>query len=80
MKDEPVIVFSRNGETTVITGWRARLLILGLSLAAALLFVLLAFLLLGVAITFATLLVFGMPLAIAVAILVEWVRAIQRRP
>jgi hypothetical protein len=80
MKDEPVIVFSRNGETTVIKGWRARLLILCLSLAAAVLFVLLTFLLLGVAITFATLLVFGIPLAIAVAILVEWVQSIRRPP
>ena len=79
MKEEPVIVFTRNGETTVIKGWRARLLILGLSLAAALLFVFLAFLLLGVAITFATLLVFGLPLAIALALFVEWLRSFRRR-
>ena len=79
MKDEPVIVLSRNGETTVIKGWRARLLILGLSLAAALLFVVLAFLLLGIAITFATLLVFGLPLAIALALFVEWLRSFRRR-
>jgi hypothetical protein len=33
-----------------------------------------AFLLLGIAIPFATLLVFGLPLAIGLAIIVEWMR------
>lgn len=75
MKDEPVIVFSRNGNTTVIKGWRARLLILSLALVGALLLVLMALLWLGIAITFATLVVFGIPLAIAFAMVVEWVRS-----
>lgn len=75
MDDRFTIVISRDGETTVITGWRAWLVLGVISLLAAIALVVLAFLFLGIAVTVGTLLVFGIPIAIAILIFSEWLRS-----
>jgi hypothetical protein len=60
-----MIVFYRNGERTVITGWRAWLL----TLAAALAMVVTGALVLGFALTAFTIFIFALPLAILLGLL-----------
>ena len=74
-----MIVITRNGETTVYTGWRAWLIVAGASIVAAVVIVIVAFLLLGIAITIAALLLFALPLAIVFAIVASWMRSSQSR-
>jgi hypothetical protein len=62
------IVITRDGETTVYTGWRAWLIVAAASIVAAVAIVIVAFLLLGIAITVAALLLVAVPLAIIFAI------------
>jgi hypothetical protein len=64
-----MLVIQRNGRTTVITGWRAWVLGAAAFLAATLLMALIAFVVLGVAITAGALLLIALPVAIGVAIL-----------
>jgi len=70
-----MIVITRNGETTVYTGWRAWLIVAAVSVTAALGIVIVAFLLLGIAITIAALLVFVVPLAILLAVVASWMQS-----
>jgi hypothetical protein len=64
-----MIVITRNGRTTVITGWREWLIRIVVFLTAALLLALIAFLLLGVAVTVGAMLMIVIPAAIVVALL-----------
>jgi len=70
-----LLVVQRNGQTTVISGWKAWLMGLGLVLSAIAGFVLLAFLLIGIAITIGALLLVIVPAAIALTLL----GAVRRR-
>ena len=70
-----MIVLSRNGKTVVITGWRAWLIGIAVYAVIAVPIVVVGLLLLGIAITVATLLFFAVPLAIAVGIIASWVRS-----
>jgi hypothetical protein len=64
-----MIVITRNGETTVYTGWRAWLIAGLASVVAAAVVVIVAFLMLGVAITLAAFLLFVVPVAIVLALI-----------
>ena len=64
-----MIVITRNGRTTVITGWREWLIRIVVFLTAAVLLALIAFLLLGVAVTVGAMLMIIVPAAIVVALL-----------
>jgi hypothetical protein len=64
----PMIVIYRNGVPTVVTGWRAWLIML----AAALAFVVIAGLVLGVALTVWTVLLFALPLMILFGLIATW--------
>jgi hypothetical protein len=74
-----MIVITRNGHTTVYTGWRAWLITAAASVAAALALVIVAFLILGIAVTLATLLLFVVPLAIVFALVASWMRSAGSR-
>jgi len=70
-----MIVITRNGRTTVITGWRAWLIgTAAFVVATALLFVI-AFVMLGVAITAGAVLLIVVPVAIGVALLASLFRS-----
>jgi hypothetical protein len=62
-----MIVIYRNGQRTVVTGWRAGLL----ALAAAVFLVVIACLALGFALTLMTLFIFGLPIAIVLALIMH---------
>ena len=63
-----MIVIYRNGVPTVVTGWRAWLIML----AAALAFVVIAGLILGIALTVWTVLLFALPLMILFGLVATW--------
>jgi hypothetical protein len=63
-----MIVIYRNGVPTVITGWRAWLIMLG----AALAFVVIGGLVLGIALTVWTVLLFALPLMILFGLVATW--------
>ncbi len=63
-----MIVIYRNGVPTVITGWRAWIIML----AAALAFVVIAGLVLGIALTVWTVLLFSLPLMILFGLVATW--------
>jgi hypothetical protein len=73
------IIITRNGKTTVITGWRAWLAGTGVLIAAVLLFAAFGLLFLGAVISIATFLVIGLPLAIGLGVLWSWARGGGRR-
>jgi hypothetical protein len=66
-----MLVVYRNGQRTVIRGWRAWLIFLSAALLAALILVTLISLLLGVALTATVFVLFGLPLAIALALILQ---------
>ena len=66
-----MIVIYRNGERVVISGWRAWLIVGPAVLIGALLLVGLISLLLGIALTVFTILLFVVPVAIALGLLVR---------
>jgi hypothetical protein len=70
-----MIVIRRNDKTIVITGWRAWLIGVAIYGVIAMAVVVVGFLLLGIAITIATLLFFAIPLAIALGLIASWVRS-----
>jgi hypothetical protein len=63
-----MIVIYRNGVPTVITGWRAWLIML----AAALVFVFITGLVLGIALTVWAVLLFALPLMILFGLIATW--------
>jgi hypothetical protein len=64
-----MIVITRNGKTTVLTGWRAWLFAALAYVVAFAVLALVTFVVLGVAITIGTILLLLVPLAIGFAIL-----------
>lgn len=74
-----MLVISRNGKTTVITGWRAWLLGAGLGILAAIFVVPLVALLLGLSLTLAAFFLFVVPLAVVITVLATWLRALWGR-
>lgn len=70
-----MIVISRNGRTTVLTGWRAWLFGVGTFLVTTLAFAFAAFVLLGVAVTAGAIFLIVLPVAVGVAILASFFRS-----
>jgi hypothetical protein len=66
-----MIVIYRNGERVVVSGWRAWLIVVPAVLMAALIVVAVISLLLGLALTIFTVLLFVVPVAIALGLLVR---------
>ena len=64
-----MLVIQQNGQTTVISGWKAWLLGLALVLGAVAGFILLAFLFVGIAITIGALLLVAVPVGIVLMLL-----------
>lgn len=62
-----MIVITRNGKTTVLTGWRAWLAGAGALVVAWLVLAMIAFVVVGVAITIGAILLLAIPAAIVVA-------------
>ena len=74
-----MLVISRNGKTTVITGWQAWLLGAGMGIVAAIIVVPLVALLLGLSLTLAAFFLFVVPLAVVITVLATWLRALWGR-
>ena len=72
-----MLIVTRNGRTTVITGWRAWLVGAGLLVAAWLMLAFFGVLVLGAAITASLLLLLLIPAA-ALMVLIQWVSARRR--
>lgn len=71
-----MIVIQRNGQTTVITGWRAWLVSAVAFVVATLLIGVMVFVLLGVAITVGAVLMIVVPVAVGLAL----IASLFRRP
>lgn len=69
-----MIVISRNGKTTVITGWKAWLIGAGVFVATTAVVALVAFLMLGIALTATMLLFIAVPVAVGVALIASLFR------
>jgi hypothetical protein len=74
-----MIVITRNGETTVYTGWRSWLIVGLASIVTAAVIVVVAFLMLGLAITLAAILVFVVPVAIVLALIASRFQSTRSR-
>ena len=74
-----MLVITRNGKTTVLTGWRAWLAGCAIFAGATLLFFLIVFVLLGVAVTVGTVLLIVVPVAVGLAILASLFRSPNTR-
>jgi hypothetical protein len=70
-----MIVIACNGRTTVITGWRGWLAGAAIFLAATVFLFVIAFLMLGIAITAGAVLLIVVPVALGVAILASLFRS-----
>ena len=70
-----MIVITQNGKTTVITGWRAWLIGAAVFVAATALLFVIAFVMLGVAITVGAVLFIVVPVAVGVALLASLFRS-----
>jgi hypothetical protein len=75
-----MLVISRNGKATVITGWQAWVVSALLGIVAAVVLIPLAALLLGLSLTIAAFVLLVVPLAVAIAVLTTWLRALWGRP
>ena len=64
-----MLVIQRNGRATVITGWRAWLVAAALFVGLTLLMAVIAFVVLGIAVTLGAVLLIVVPVAIGVAII-----------
>lgn len=70
-----MLVIQRNGQETVITGWRAWLLSAVLFIGLTLLMAVIAFVVLGIAATLGAVLLIVVPVAIGVAIIASLFQA-----
>ncbi len=66
------LIITRDGNTTVLTGWRAGLATAGIGLLAGLILALIVLFLLGAAVTLAAVILFGVPLAVGLAWVLTW--------
>ena len=64
-----MIVITRNGQTTVITGWRAWLIGAAAFVGLTALFAFIAFVMLGIAITVGAVLLIVVPVAVGLALI-----------
>jgi hypothetical protein len=64
-----MLVVEKNGRTTVVSGWRAWLLVFGVVLGAIAAFVFLGFVFLGIALTIGAVVLIVLPVAIGVALI-----------
>jgi hypothetical protein len=64
-----MLVVEKNGQTTVVSGWRAWLLAFGAILVAVAAFFFLAFVFLGIALTIGAVVLVVLPVAIAIALI-----------
>jgi len=69
-----MIVITRNGKTTVITGWQAWLIGAVVCVATTAVLALVAFLFLGIALTVGMLLFIAVPVAVGVALILSLFR------
>ena len=69
-----MIVITRNGKTTVVTGWRAWLLGVGVFVTTSVLVALVAFLMLGIALTATMVLFIAVPVAVGAALIASLFR------
>jgi hypothetical protein len=69
-----MIVITRNGRTTVLTGWRAWLIGAVAFLAACAVVSLIAFVILGVAITVGAVMMIVVPIAVGIALIASLFR------
>ena len=69
-----MIVITRNGSTTVLTGWRAWLAGAAIFAASLILFAFIAFVVLGVALTVGAVLLIVVPVVVGLAILASFFR------
>jgi hypothetical protein len=76
---QSVIVIEKNGKTTVISGWRAWLAAAGVFVVVTAAFWVIAFVLLGVAITVGTILLIVVPVIVGVGIVVSLFQASRTR-
>jgi hypothetical protein len=74
-----MIVVTRNGRTTVITGWRAWVIGVAASIAATVILAGVALVLLGVTLTVTTVVLLVAPVVIGVMILASLFRPAERR-
>lgn len=74
-----MFVITQNGKTTVLTGWRAWLAGAGLIVAGAVGLVVFVFLLVGLTVTMAAVLLFVVPLVMVLALLSTFLRANRQR-
>jgi hypothetical protein len=74
-----MIVLSRNGETTVITGWRAWIISAAACIVAIAVLAGVALLVLGIALTVTTVVLLVAPIIVGVAILASLFRPPARR-
>lgn len=72
-----MIVITRNGKTTVYTGWRAWLIGTAALIIVWLVFALIAFVLVGIAITVGIMLLLLVPAAIVVAVVEDAAEVIR---
>ena len=75
MEGSNMIVITRIGHTTVITGWRAWLIGIAAFVAATALLFVIAFVMLGVAITAGAVLLIVVPVAVGVALITSLFRS-----
>jgi hypothetical protein len=68
-KEQDMIVITRNGTTTVLTGWRAWLVGAAAFVGLSLLFAVIAFVVLGIAVTVGAVLLIIVPIAIGVGLI-----------
>jgi hypothetical protein len=73
--EQHMLVIQRNGQETVITGWRAWLLSAVLFIGLTLLMAVIAFVVLGIAATLGAVLLIVVPVAIGVAIIASLFQA-----
>ena len=74
-----MIVITRNGQTTVVTGWRAWLIGAAAFAGLTVLFAFVAFVLLGVAITVGAVLLIAVPVVVGLALIASVFQSRERR-
>ncbi len=73
-----MIIIGRNGQRVAITGWRAWLMYGVAALVLALVAVILVSLFLGIALTLVTILLFGLPILLVLALILRLFRPRMR--